>query len=180
MALLKSKIVVVPIGEVDFMIVNRLAADVGPVFHRSIDIIKGMKVPDEAHNVVRNQHYAMVILAKLERIKSNSREKVLAVCEEDLYVPDEAFVLGHADVVAGTAIVSLFQIRQEFYGLPEDDAKVYPRLYKEAIHQLAHLFSLGQCRNPRCVNYFSQMMLDIDSKSERFCDICQRQLTGQI
>jgi archaemetzincin len=180
MAILKSKIVVVPMGEVDFMIVNRLAADIGPVFHRSIDIIKGMKMPPEALNVIRNQYYAQVVLSKLERIKSNTREKVLAVCEEDLYLPDETYVLGHADLLPGTAIVSLFQIRQEFYGLPEDEAKVYPRLYKEAIHQLAHLFSLSQCRNPRCVNYFSQIMLDIDSKGEKFCDICRRQLTGQI
>ena len=69
MALLKSKIVVVPLGEVDFMLVNRLAADVGPVFSRSIDILKGMKIPAEAQNVIRNQHYATVILAKLERVK---------------------------------------------------------------------------------------------------------------
>jgi archaemetzincin len=180
MAILKSKIVVVPMGEVDFMLVNRLAADIGPVFSRSIDILKGMKMPPESYNVVRNQHYAMVLLSKLERIKSNSREKVLAVCEEDLYLPDENFVLGHADILSGTAVISLYQIRQEFYGLPEDDAKVYPRLYKEAIHQLAHIFELSQCRNPRCVNYFSQMMLDIDNKGNKFCDICRRQLTGQI
>ena len=44
---------------------------------------------------------------------------------------------------------------------------MYPRLYKEATHQLAHLFNLSDCRNPRCVNYYSQMMLDIDSKGER-------------
>lgn len=167
-------------GEVDFMMVNRLAAELGPVFNRSIDILKGMKMPTEAHNVIRNQYYAMVILAKLERVKSNSRENVIAICEEDLYLPDENFVLGHADLVSGTAIVSLYQIRQEFYGLPEDDSKVYPRLFKESMHQMAHIFNLSQCRNARCVNYFSQMMLDIDTKSEKFCDICRRQLTGQV
>lgn len=180
MGILKSKIVVVPMGEVDFMMVNRLAAELGPVFNRSIDILKGMKMPTEAHNVIRNQYYAMVILAKLERVKSNSRENVIAICEEDLYLPDENFVLGHADLVSGTAIVSLYQIRQEFYGLPEDDSKVYPRLFKESMHQMAHIFNLSQCRNARCVNYFSQMMLDIDTKSEKFCDICRRQLTGQV
>ncbi|MDF1544146.1 MAG: hypothetical protein P1R58_03470 [bacterium] len=180
MALLKAKIVVVPLGEVDFMIVNRLAADIGPVFNRSIDILKGMKMPTEAHNVIRNQYYASVLLSKLERTKANSREKVLGVCEEDLYLPDETFVLGNSDPLAGTAVVSLFQIRQVFYGLPEDDAKVYPRLYKEAVHQLAHIFELSECRNPKCVNYYSQVMLDIDTKSNRFCDICRRRLTTLV
>lgn len=178
--LLKSKIVVVPIGDVDFVTVNRVATDIGPVFNRSIDILKGVKMPKEAYNVIRNQYYAQVILSKLERLKSSSREKVLAVCEEDLYLPDVRNILGHADTLAGTAIVSLWEIRQEFYGLPEDDAKVYPRLFKEAIHQVAHLYDLSHCRNPRCVNFYSQMMPDIDNKGNKFCDICKRQLTTLV
>lgn len=162
------------------MMVNKLASDMGPVFNRSIDILKGMKMPQEAHNVIRNQYYATVILSKLERAKANNREQVIGICEEDLYLPEENYVLGHADILAGTAVVSLFQIRQEFYGLPEDDSKIYPRLYKEAIHQVAHLFNLSECRNPRCINYFSQVMLDIDSKGEKFCDICRRKLTTLV
>jgi len=180
MGLLKSKIVVVPLGEVDFMMVNRLAAELGPVFNRSVDILKGMKMPKEAYNVVRNQYYAMVILAKLERLKANTREKILGVCEEDLYLPEENNILGYADMLSGTAVVSLYEIRQEFYGLPEDERKVYPRLFKEAVHRLAHLFDLSDCRNPKCINYYSQMMPDIDNKSEKFCDICRRQLTHLV
>ena len=177
MSILKSKIVVVPMGEVDFAPVNKLAGNIGPVFNRSVDILKGMKMPPEAYNVVRNQYYAQVILSKIERTKANSREKVIAICEEDLYLPDETYVMGCCDMLSGTSIVSLYHIRQEFYGLPEDESKIYPRLYKEVVHQLAHLFELNECRNPKCVNYFSQIMLDIDSKSDKFCDICRRQLT---
>ncbi len=180
MGLLKSKIVIAPMGEIEFPMITRLAAEIGPAFHRSVDILKGMKLPTEAHNVVRGQYYALVILAKLERTKSNNREKVIAVCEEDLYLPDENYILGHADVLSGTAVVSLYHFRQEFYGLPEDDSKIYPRLFKETTHQVGHLFDLSECRNPKCVNYFSQMMLDIDNKQDRFCDICRRQLTGII
>ncbi len=57
---MKSKIVVVPLGEVDFMLVNRLATNIGPIYGRSVDILKGMKMPDEAYNVVRNQSYASI------------------------------------------------------------------------------------------------------------------------
>jgi len=74
----------------------------------------------------------------------------------------------------------LYHIRQEFYGLPEDERKVYPRLFKEALHQMAHLFNLTECRNSKCVNYYSQIMLDIDNKEAKFCDICRRQLTGMV
>jgi archaemetzincin len=176
MALIRSKIVVVPLGEVDFMMVNRLASEVGPVFSRSVDILKGMKLPQESHNVIRNQHYALIILSKLELLKANSREKVIAVCEEDLYLPDENYIIGHADSLSNAAVVSLYRLRQEFYGLPEDDMKIYPRLLKESLHRLGHVYGLSECRNPKCVNYFSQMMLDIDHKNQRFCDMCRRRL----
>jgi len=179
MLLKKAKIVVVPLGEVDFMMVNRLATVVGPVFGRSVDILKGMKIPEESYNVIRSQYYASIIVAKLERVKANPRELILGVCEEDIYLPDEAFVLGHSDSVLGTAILSLFRIRQEFYGLPEDEMKVFGRLFKQSVHQLAHLFSLSSCRNPKCINYYSQDMFDIDNKREKFCDICKRQLIGK-
>ncbi|KAA3636661.1 MAG: hypothetical protein DWP97_02320 [Calditrichaeota bacterium] len=180
MSLLKSKIVVVPLGDVDLMLVNRLASELGPVFNRSVDILKGVKMPKEAYNVIRNQFYATITLTKLERLKANSREKVIGICEEDLYLPDERNILAYCDSLSGTSIVSLYEIRQEFYGLPEDDKKIFPRLYKESVHQLGHLFDLTDCRNPKCVNYYSQMMPDIDNKSEKFCDICRRQLTGAI
>jgi len=179
-SLLRSKIVVVPIGEVDFMMVNKLASNLGPIFNRSVDILKGMKVPEESFNVVRNQYYAQVIMQKIERAKANNREKVIAICEEDLYLPEENYVISAADEVSGTAVVSLYYLRQEFYGLPEDDSKIYPRLFKEAVHRMGHRFNLPECRNPKCVNYFSQMMLDIDNKSDKFCDICHRKLTGII
>ena len=178
MAILKAKIVVVPMGDVDFLLVNKLASNIGPVFARSVDILKGMKMPEEAYNIIRNQFSARVMLSKVERTKANSREKVIAICEEDLYLPDEAYVLGWVDTLSGTAVVSLYRIRQEFYGLPEDESKVYPRLFKEAMHRLAHLFDLTECRNPKCVNYYSQIMLDIDNKTDKFCDICRRQLTN--
>ena len=176
MAIMKAKIVVVPLGEVDFMMVNRLATTLGTIFGRSVDSLKGMKLPDEALKVVRGQFYASVILARLERIKANQKEFVIGVCEEDLYLPDEPFIIGSADTVAGTSLVSLFRIRQEFYGLPEDELKVYSRLFKQAVHFLAHLFEMTSCRNPKCVNYYSQNMMDIDGKGEKFCDICKRQL----
>ena len=165
-------------GEVDFSMVNRLATSLGPTFKRSVDILKGMKMPQESYNIIRNQYYSQVLMQTIEKTKATSREKVIAVCEEDLYVPEESYIIGAADTVGGTAVVSLYHLRQEFYGLPEDDSKIYPRLYKEAVHRLGHLFGLSECRNPKCVNYYSQLMLDIDNKMNKMCDICVRTLVG--
>jgi predicted Zn-dependent protease len=173
---MRAKIVIVPMGEADLVIINRLAGTLGAVFNRGVDILKGMRMPIEAFNENRNQYYARIILAKLERVKANSREMVVGVCEEDIYLPNALYLLGYADTLAGTAIVSLFHFRQEFYGLPEDETKVYPRLFKEVVHQLAGLYAVPPCANPVCVHYESREMLDIDAKSVRLCDICLRSL----
>ncbi len=176
MSLLKAKIVIVPLGECDLAIINRVAGSIGAIFNRGVDILKGMRMPTEAFSDTRNQYYARIILSKLERVKANSRETIIGICEEDLYIPKEHFIIGYADSLAGTAVVSLFHFRQEFYGLPEDDTKVYPRLFKEVIRQMANLYAMRPCSNPVCVNYDSNEMIDIDNKSSRLCDICLRQL----
>ncbi len=176
MPLLRSKIVLVPFGEVDFIMVNKLATNIGPIFNRSVDIIKGIKVPEESYNVIRGQNYASVLINKLERMKASPREYVLGLLEEDIYLPDEPFVLGHADAVARTGVASLYRLRQEFYGLPEDESKIFNRLFKQAVFFMAPLFDISACRNPKCINYYSQNMFDIDSKGEKLCDICRRKI----
>ena len=176
MSILRAKIVIVPLGEADLSIINRLAGSIGGVFNRGVDILKGMRTPVASFNETRNQYYARVILSKLERIKANNRETVIGICEEDLYLPNTHFVLGYSDSLSSTAVISMFHFRQQFYGLPEDDTKVYPRVYKETIHQMARVYSIKDCSNPSCVHYESNDMLDIDNKSTRMCDICLRHL----
>lgn len=176
MALLKAKIVIAPLGEADLAMVNRLAGTLGGLFNRSVDILKGMRMPTEAYNETRSQYYARIILSKLERIKANNRETIIGVCEEDLYLPNAHYVLGYADDLSSTAIISLFHFRQDFYGLPEDDTKMYPRFYKEVVRQMSKLYSIPPCSNPVCVNFNSDEMMDIDDKSTRMCDVCLQQL----
>jgi len=173
---MRAKIVIVPLGEADLATINRLAGSLGGIFNRGVDILKGMLMPGEAFNETRSQYYARIIMAKLERVKANSRELVVGICEEDIYLPSTHYIMGYADALAGTAVVSMFHFRAEFYGLPEDDTKVYPRLYKEVVHQLANLYTIPPCANPSCVHYHSREMIDIDNKSSRLCDICLRSL----
>jgi len=176
MSILRAKIVIVPLGEADLATINKLAGSIGGVFNRGVDILKGMQMPVEAYNETRNQYYARIILSKLERVKANQREMIVGICEEDLYLPNIHYIVGYSDALAGTSVISMFHFRQEFYGLPEDDKKVYPRLYKEVVHQIARLYSIRPCANPSCVHYESEEMIDIDHKSDHLCDVCLRQL----
>lgn len=170
----RAKIVIVPLGDVDYFQINKLSTALSSRFGHSVDILQGIKVPNEAFDIVKGQYFSTMILQKLEMLKASEREKVLGIIEDDIYNARHHVLAHDLDEVGGTGLVSLYQLKQQFYGLPDDDKLVYQRLVKEATRVLGELFSIPSCRNPRCVMYASDDMFDVDQKSEKFCDICKR------
>ena len=175
----RGKIIIVPLGDLDFYQVNKLAANLSLVFSSGVDILQGVEMPDEAENQERGQHYSTIVLAKLELMRQNETEKLLGLTEEDLYIPTTPFVYGEADPISGCAIMSFYRMRLEFFGMAEDDKQVYSRAVKEGIHLVGQMYRLTVCHNPRCVMYHSSTMSDTDAKADKFCDNCQRRLVRQ-
>ena len=170
----RSKLVVVPLGEVDFFQINRLTSSLSALFSVPSDMLQGMKLPKEAHNLIRNQYFSTVILQKLELLKTSQREIIVGVLEDDLYNAGSAYIIADSDRLGNCAVISYYRIRQEFYGLPEDERLVFRRMFKESARHVGRVLGLNLCRNPRCVMYFSNDMFDIDQKGEKLCDNCQR------
>ena len=110
------------------------------------------------------QYFSTVILQKLELLKASQREVILGLLEDDLYSASTPFIVGDSDRIGSCAVVSYFRIRQEFYGLPEDERMVFKRILKESSKHLGRILGLTLCRNPRCVMYYSDNMFDIDQK----------------
>jgi predicted Zn-dependent protease len=115
-----------------------------------------------------------VILQKLELLRSGDKEKVLGIMEEDIYNARHHVLVHDVDKVAGTGLLSMFHLKQQFYGLPDDEKLIYQRLVKEATRVVGSLFRIPLCRNAKCVMYYSNEMYDIDNKGEKMCDICRR------
>ncbi|MBI5187681.1 MAG: archaemetzincin family Zn-dependent metalloprotease [Nitrospirae bacterium] len=105
-------------------------------------------------------------------------EKVLGIVDHDLYVPQLNFVFGEAG--RKMAVISLTRLRQEFYGLSEDRGLFHKRTLTEAVHELGHTYGLGHCRNPRCVMFFSNSLMDTDRKGPEFCLGCGGRLSRRL
>jgi archaemetzincin len=134
------------------------------------------RMPDEAYNAGSNQYYAVPILAKLELLKASEDEIILAVTDEDLFIPNHNFVFGQANSIGRTAIISILRLKPEYYGLPEDEELTRARLLGSALHELGHLLGLKECGND-CVMRTIRNVNELDHRAEGFCPSCLMSLT---
>lgn len=168
-------ILLVPVGRVDERVIEVLKNDLAKAFTSPVGIGKGTPDPDYAFNKKRNQYSSTAILSTLAGKKEYAAyEKILGVVDHDLYVPQLNFVCGEAGRKA--AVISLTRLKQEFYNLPGDEPLFHKRALVEAVHELGHTYGLGHCKNPRCVMFFSNSLIDTDRKGPEFCPECKRQL----
>jgi len=144
---------------------------VGGIFHCPAEIGAGFSDLAQAYNPDRKQYLSSKLLAALG--KSEGEERVVGIVDVDLYVPRLNFVFGEADMVSGTAIISLCRLRQEYYGLAPDETLFLERATKEIVHELGHTFGLGHCPNNKCVMHFSNSLADTDLKESHFCNKCR-------
>lgn len=172
-------ILLVPVGEIDKKVMERLQVDLGKVFERKVEVGQGMLHPDYAYNKKRNQYLSTAILKTLmEQKEYTAYDRMLGMVDQDLYVPELNFVFGEAGQKA--SVISLTRLRQEFYHLPQDENLFYRRALTEAVHELGHTYGLGHCRNSHCVMFFSNSLMDTDRKGPDFCLECKSKLpTGK-
>lgn len=175
-----EKIYLIPIGDVDEKILLRLKSPIEEQFGFPCVAGNGVGMPDHAYSSARRQYYSTAVLRELRAKLPEDAVRVLGIADVDLYVPQLNFVFGEADQLVGVAVISLCRLRQEFYGLKPDKKLFQERAVKEAVHELGHTFGLGHCRDPNCVMYFSNSLLDTDRKGKGFCALCQRKLRAQL
>ena len=165
------KITLKPLGDIAEETMEKLKDRVGSIFHCAVETGAGLGDLAQAYDPERRQYHSSTLLASLG--KAEREERVVGIADVDLYVPRLHFVFGEADIGSGTAIVSLYRLRQEYYGLDPDEALVLERGTKEVVHELGHTFGLGHCPNDNCVMHFSNSLADTDVKEVHFCDKCR-------
>jgi len=165
------KITLKPLGNIADEIMEELRDRVGGIFHCPTEIKAGFSDLAQAYDSQRKQYLSSKLLASLK--KSEREERVVGIADVDLYVPRLNFVFGEADIVSGTAIISLCRLRPEYYGLAPDEALFLERATKEIVHELGHTFGLGHCPNNNCVMHFSNSLADTDLKEAHFCNKCR-------
>lgn len=169
-----KKIALRPIGNIDPWMLEGLSQALGATFGKAVDIKAPFDELNHAYDPRRNQYLSTAFLEAMSM--AEDEERALGVCDIDLYVPGLNFVFGEADPRRKRAVISLYRLRQERYGLPREERLFAERAGKEAIHELGHTYGLGHCSDQSCVMHFSNSLSETDRKRALFCGSCNRKL----
>lgn len=150
-----------------------LAAKLAEVFGFQVEQHPPSFDPELAFDPSRGQYNSRLLLAQLLDNKPAGAGRVLGVTGVDLFIPVLTYVFGEAQMDGRAAVVSLYRLDSQIYGLPADRGLLFDRLAKEAIHELGHTYNLTHCHSHPCVMMSSPYVEGVDLKTDRFCPACR-------
>ncbi len=168
----KKEIEIILYGDIKNDVIEYIKTNLRDIMGVSVSVGKPSIASFDAYDKERKQYKILTIFKEISENRKNTKKKVLAIMDEDIYIHELNFVFGEADVASGVAIISLTRLRQTYYGFPEDRKLFLLRCLKEAIHVVGHLYNLDHCPNPLCVMHFSNRLADTDKKDYELCDVC--------
>lgn len=165
-----------PVGTIDASLLDTLRTSLPKRLPVRCEIFPLTLDPTPSYHAERQQFHSSEILQRTYSLVRPKEWRLLAVAEVDLYIPILKYVFGEAQMGGPCAVVSTYRLRQEFYGLDQDDSLLRERLLKEAVHELGHTFNLRHCQDYECAMASSHSVEWIDLRENRFCESCRHEL----
>ncbi|MBZ0109806.1 MAG: archaemetzincin family Zn-dependent metalloprotease [Candidatus Scalindua rubra] len=171
---MKKIFCIIPMGHIDNDILQHTQMELEKRFNVAVEIGRQLEEPTYAYHKHKKQYHSTRILKKIHNLRLAGYDRILALVDVDLYIPERTFVFGGADVNKKVSVISLTRLRQEFYALPDDPALFKYRTIIEAVHELGHTYGLYHCKNNKCVMFLSNTIGDTDHKGAELCSNCEK------
>jgi len=169
----ESKIILSSFGNFEKELLGRLALDVTNEFHKPVLVEENHLDLNPFYSPGRRQYDGNLLLNHISISSLNEPVKTIGLFRIDLFIPVLTYIFGQAMLNGNIAIASLYRLRNELYGMKNDEGLMTERFSKEVIHELGHTFGLIHCHHSTCVMRSSTYVEDIDQKNLHFCDRCR-------
>ena len=160
-------------GNFEREFLERIAREVSREFNLPIYIEESHMDLSEFYDPTRRQYDGNMILKDMDAIPMPQSIKRIGLFRTDLFIPILTYIFGQAILNGATGIASLYRLRNEQYGMKNDEEVLFDRFTKVIIHELGHTFGLIHCHIPTCVMRSSTYVEDIDQKSHNLCNKCR-------
>jgi archaemetzincin len=160
--------------EKDFL--EKLAGAIKQEFLHSINIKEGRIDLSEFYDPGRRQYDGTKLLKEVGLMFPSESIKTLGLFNVDLYIPILTFIFGQAYLKGHAGIASTYRLKNELYGMRQNEELLRDRFKKVCIHELGHSFGLIHCHTQTCVMKSSTYVEDIDLKRYNLCIKCRKEL----
>lgn len=134
----------------------------------------------EHYDPSRRQYDANKLMQILRAFPGEEAVRIVGLYRVDLYIPALTYIFGQAILGGDRAVVSLYRLRNELYGMAKNDDLTEARFLKIIVHELGHSFGLIHCYSPGCIMRSSTYVEDVDQKELKFCPRCRSELDKLI
>lgn len=176
----KKTVGVVPLGDVPEIVLKVIADHITRCFKITTQILSSMEQPEYALDERRLQYNAGTIIETFESMHFNDHDKIIAVLNQDLFLPIFTHVFGEARQGGTCGIVSLFRLVKNPDGSAPLKPLIHERAAKVALHELGHLFNLLHCEHKQCLMHFSGSIKELDEMSLQLCEYCSIYLQDRL
>ena len=175
-----NTLLLLAVGKVNVEILLALRAAIPKVLDIACEILPYVLDPTPSYHPERQQYHSSELLQQMQTVVRPNDWRFLAVADVDLYIPILKYVFGEAQIGGPSALVSMYRLRQEFYGLAPDPALLAERILKECVHELGHTLDLRHCQDYRCVMASSHAVEWIDLRETAFCKACLAEVHSSL
>jgi len=172
----RQNITLIYFGYFEKSFLEKLAGSLKQLFVLDVIIIEGRIDLTQFYDPGRRQYDGNKLLKHVDSLTSEKSLKILGLFSIDVFIPILTYIFGQAYLNGHSGIVSLYRLKNEMYGMKQDNNLLVDRFRKTCIHELGHAFGLIHCHNPTCVMRSSTYVEDIDQKNQFFCPKCRTDL----
>lgn len=172
-------IIIAPIGDFTPELLDLIRAEINRIYAFPAEVRPLLEDLEFAFHPNRNQYHSTPILEELARKAPADAIKVLALVQEDLFIPILTHVYGEAQLGGTACIVSTIRLNEGHRSLNTQEPYL-GRIIKEAIHELGHTFNLRHCREHTCLMHYCRNESDVDRKSDQLCRYCKVLLEDEM